>query len=138
MKNRINLSLLFFVLSICIGCSPANKNKYMEHYRDFIEEVAENYQTYSTTQWEKVAEKHNDFSSKWYAKFEHQLSAKEKLLVAGYVVKYNYYYARSQSKDVMDGVMELINDEDVQQFIDDIKEDGSNAIDQLEEFFNNL
>lgn len=138
MKNRINLLLLFFVLSLCLGCAPANKDKYMKRYRDFIDEVAENYQTYSASQWEKAAEKHNEFSGKWYSKFESQLSAKEKVLVAGYSVKYNYYYARSQSNDVMDGIIELIDGENMQQLIDGIKEEGSNAINQLEEFLNNL
>lgn len=138
MKNRIYLLLLFLGLSLCVGCAPANKDKYMERYRDFIEEVAENYQTYSDSQWEKAAEKYDNFSSKWYAEFESLLSAKEKVLVAGYSVKYNYYYARSQSKDVMNGIMELIDGEEVQQFIDGIKKEGSNAINQLEEFFNNL
>ena len=110
----------------------------MERYRDFIEEVAENHQTYSASQWEKAAEKYRDFSGKWYSKFENQLSAKEKVLVAGYSAKYNYYYARSQSKDVMDGIMELIDGEDVQQLIDGIKKEGGNAMNQLEEFFNSL
>ena len=138
MKNRINLLFLFCMLSLCLGCAPANKDKYMERYRDFIEEVAENYQTYSTSQWKKAAEKHNEFSGKWYSKFESQLSTKEKVLVAGYSAKYNYYYARSQSKDVMDGIIELIDGENVQQWIDGIKEEGSNAMNQLEEFLNNL
>ena len=138
MKNRINLLLLFFVLSLCLGCAPANKDKYMKRYRDFIEEVAENHQIYSASQWEKAAEKYRDFSEKLYSKFESQLSAKEKMLVAGYSAKYNYYYARSQSKDVKDGIMELIDGEDVQQLIDGIKKEGSNAINQLEEFFNSL
>ena len=130
------LSLFAMIMFVC--CAPANKESYMERYRDFIEEVAENHQTYSAAQWEKAAEKYRDFSEKWYAKFERQLSAKEKVLVAGYSAKYNYYYARSQSKDVMDGIMELIDGEDVQQLIDGIKKEGSNAINQLEEFFNSL
>lgn len=130
------LSLFAMIMFVC--CTPANKESYMERYRDFIDEVAENHQTYSASQWDKAAEKYGDFSEKWYAKFESQLSAKEKVLVAGYCAKYNYYYARSQSKDVMEGIMELIDGEDMQQLIEDIKKEGSNAINQLEEFFNSL
>lgn len=110
----------------------------MERYCNFIDEVAENYQSYSDAQWVKVTKKYNDFSEKWYVKFENQLSVKEKVLVAGYNVKFNYYYARSQSKEVVDGIIELIDSEDVQQIVDGLKEEGSNALQQLEQLYDNL
>lgn len=129
---------MLLVITICIGCAPMNKNSYMEQYCNFINDVAENYQTYSDAKWVKVAAKYNDFSEKWYVKFENQLSVKEKVLVAGYNVKFNYYYARSQSKEVVDGIIELIDSEDVQQIVNGLKEEGSNALRQLEQLYDNL
>ena len=109
----------------------------MDRYRNFIDEVAENHQTYSDAQWVKVAAKYKDFSETWYVKFENQLSVKEKVLVAGYNVKFNYYYARFQSKEAVDGIIELIDSENVQQIVDGLKEEGGNALQQLEQLYDN-
>ena len=110
----------------------------MEQYRDFIDEVADNYQSYSETQWRKAQEKFKNFSEIWYEKFKDEFSTKEQVLIVGYSAKFNYYYAKSQSQNVLDGIMELIDGEDVQQLIDGIKEDGSKVINQLEQIFNNI
>lgn len=110
MKNKILLGLSMFALA---ACSPMSKEMYMKRYTDFVEEISAKASSYAADDWDKCDKKYNKYSDVWYKKFQTELTASDKLLLAGYKVKYQYYRNICKISDsAMDMVNDFINDTD--------------------------
>ena len=108
MRNKILLGLAIFVFA---ACSPMSKDMYMKRYADFVEEISAKASSYAADDWDKYDQKYKKYSDVWYKKFQTELTASDKLLLAGYKVKYNYYRNICKTSDsVMDMVNDFMND----------------------------
>ena len=83
-----NLFILLITLFMVTSCAPSSKEEYLERYKKFMDEVTENYKTYSPEQWEMANEKFARFNNQWYLKFRPNLTWTEKATIAGYQLKY--------------------------------------------------
>lgn len=82
------LVTVFFVIK---NSSPFSKESYLEDYKEFIEEVSNENDTYSDEDWEEADEQFEKFNEEWYAKFEEELSFTEKITVTKYNAEYKIY-----------------------------------------------
>ena len=91
-----------------MACAPMSKKSYLEKYDDFISEISDNYQTYDDKTWKKQAEKYENFSGKWYDKFEDEFTLKDQISIRANQAKWYYYRnlksATSTVKQLLDAL----------------------------------
>lgn len=118
MKKLFALACVACVMML-VSCAPMSKEGYMDRYEAFMEEVAENYSTYTPEQWADKTEEFDLLSGEWYHKFKNEMSFREKVIVGAYQVKYAYYYSLGEAQKVVNGLTE---DEQLQEWKDQAKE----------------
>lgn len=110
-----------WLVAMLVACAPMSKENYMEQYADFMTEVSEKASSYTEKEWTKCDEKYKRFSEDLYEKFKSEMTMSEKLMLAGYEVKYQYY--RVKSTVDFDGIVDGVNS-----FIDSFNEDDVNTL----------
>lgn len=88
MRNKI---LFAFTLLTFVACAPMSKSSYMDQYSEFVKVVSQNASNYTEKDWVKQDEMYQKFSDKWYKKFQAEFTTSDKIMLAGYEVKYSYY-----------------------------------------------
>lgn len=118
-----------------ISCAPTSKEKYMEKFVSFLDEVSLEYKEYTPKDWNKMDEKFEKLTGEWYHKYEKEMTFKEDMKVQGYKLKYAYYKALAEGKATFDGFVDSVD-------VDGIKKDINNAAKDVkeaaEEFVNSI
>lgn len=128
MKNKI----LFVLALLFAGCAPMSKDSYMEKYSDFVEEVAQNASGYTEKDWEKKDGMYQKYSDTWYKKYQMELTTSEKILLAGYKVKYSYYRELSKCGDYVNDIINFIDSDSSVSNIKSLKDEMINGIEQID------
>ena len=92
------------------SCGPMTADSYMRQYEEFVDELADNFRTYSDADWDRQAKRYDKFTGPWYARVEDQLSMSQKLeahkLTCGAGLVFSYKYGR----DVAGAIFDLAGD----------------------------
>ncbi len=67
-----------------------SKDAYLQDFNEFISEVSENCRTYTEEDWADRTETYNLLTGEWYEKFELELTTKEELKIASWILKWQY------------------------------------------------
>ncbi len=114
------------------GCAPQSKEAYLEQYREFVNDVRDNHDSYSDEVWMRKNEKFMKFKGEWYDKFEDEFTIGEELKLAKYALTYNMAKANNGASELIQALKE---DEDIQ----DLKEQIRFYVDNdMEEDIDNL
>lgn len=128
------------------SCAPSSKEEYLERYKKFMDEVTENYKTYSPEQWEMANEKFARFNNQWYQKFRPNLTWTEKATIAGYQFKYQGLRVACELGTLYDENMKTEMDElrskvqyyvdnhleeDLERFLEEVKVAGKAIYEEL-------
>lgn len=89
--SSIAVIIIAIVIFLIKSAAPFSKEAYLEDYKEFIDEVSDENDTYSEDKWKDIDEKFDKFNEEWYEKFEDELSFTEKLTVAKYNAEYKIY-----------------------------------------------
>ena len=91
----MNIKKVFIAVVLCtaviVSCAPMSKDSYLDHFASFMNEAAEKCEGCSQKEWQKIEEKFELYSDKYYEKFKDELTAGDKLVVGGYHAKFKYY-----------------------------------------------
>lgn len=138
MKPNLSQLTKFFVAVIIsvsfFSCAPLTKESYLERYDEFIDEIKEEYETYTEEDWLDKDEKLEKFSGEWYDKFEEELTLKEELKITGLKAKYGYYRMLKTVKetyhDIADPLMSTTKEmkEKAQYYIENDMQDDLNEL----------
>lgn len=129
MNGRFSTGVFFVLLSLQLltGCAPWSKQSYVEKYERFMKEVAENAGDYSEEEWNDREAEFEKYAGEWYDRFESEFSTREKVVLAGYKVKFIYYRSLHEAKGAAEGLWETLNVEElkdrVQYYIENDMED---------------
>ena len=82
------ISSIIFVIK---SSSPFSKESYLEDYKEFIEKVSNENDSYSEDDWAETDETFEKYNEEWYNKFEPELSISEKLTITKYNAEYKIY-----------------------------------------------
>ncbi len=135
MKKLFALACVACVMML-VSCAPMSKESYMKRYEAFMDEVAENYSTYTPEQWADKTEEFDRLSGEWYRKYKAEMSFREKVVVGAYQVKYAYYYSLSEAEGV---VKSFTEDEQLQEWKEQAKEYINNDMeDDLKELMDEV
>lgn len=138
MRHSFKFLALFFFLNILMACHPQSKEKYIQRYDEFIENVSNSYNTFSESDWEKQVQKLELYSKQYYEKFQNELTTSEKIKLSMYPIKFYYYMGLvdikqgyQQLQEDWDEEIDIIKTEikDLEKYI---KEDLLMEIDSLE------
>ena len=142
MKTISKLGFLSFALAMMISCAPTSKEKYMDRYVSFLDEVSQEYKDYTPKDWEEMDEKFDKLNGEWYQKYAQELSFKDELKLQGYKMKYAYYRALAEGKSVVDGFVENIDVEQMKKDVEDaakeVNEVAKETYNAAEEFVNSI
>lgn len=124
--------LLCVMCALALGafcsCGPMTADSYMRQYEEFVDELADNFRTYSDADWDRQSKRYDKFTGPWYARVEDQLSMSQKLeahkLTCGAGLVFSYKYG----KDVAGALVGLAED-----FVGMLADDFSDAVDDLDE-----
>lgn len=121
-------AMLIAVVIVASSCSePSSKEAYLEKFESFVENVGEDYRNYSKKDWKYSEERFQKFSKEWHDKFKDDLTLKEKIKVAGLIVKYKSFNKGRKLEDFYDDVLKKDVDkvkEKIEYYIDnDMTED---------------
>jgi hypothetical protein len=138
---------IFLIAAVMFSsCDPYSKEEYLERYKRFIDEVSENYKTYSSEQWEYANERYARFNNEWYEKFKNQFTLEEKLKITGYQLKYNGLRAASEIgvfydehlKDDMEELRTKVKyyvdnrmEDDLKKFLEEVKKTSKTLYEEL-------
>lgn len=89
MKRIVFGSFLVLFLFTISSCTPFTREKYLEQYKLFMDQVTENSINYSEQDWRNADKKYARFNNEWYNKYKDDFTWKEKMLIADYKVRYN-------------------------------------------------
>ena len=138
MKTLIyfNIALTITLLSSCV---PMTKEKYLEQYEEFINEVSKDHEKYTEEDWEKAEEKLKKFNEEWYKKFEEEFTLKDEMKISKYTAMFNMYKTASDFNDILK-IFSTDNDEykemetKIKHYIDnDMEKDLKEMIEQAKE-----
>ncbi len=90
--NILKLTLVSLLFSV-FSCDPGSRLDYLREFDSFITEVSKDHQSYTDEEWVTLKEKYDLFAGEWYEKYEHELSFKDEMKVAGYKAKWLYCYS---------------------------------------------
>jgi hypothetical protein len=102
-KRMIKIFEVLTVLLLLSSCSPLTKEQYISDYRQFINEVKENKDTYSEEQWQKKDILFGKYSNTLFPKFESALTPEDKIILTKYHIEYDVYrYKNEAGKTLLD------------------------------------
>ena len=79
------------IIYVVKSSSPNSKESYLEEYKEFIEKVSDENDSYSEDDWAETDETFEKYNEEWYNKFEPELSFSEKLTITKYNAEYKIY-----------------------------------------------
>ena len=101
-------AVVMFVAVVLYSCGPMSKESYMENYKEFVDEVGENYKSYSSKDWSDKDEEHEKYYEEWYDRFKGELTFKDKAKLTKYAIKYNSYKGRCVWDEFVGACAEII------------------------------
>lgn len=119
-----------FVVAVLFSCAPMSKDSYLESYKEFVDEVGDNYKNYTTDDWKAKDAKYEKYVGEWYDKYKDEMTFKETLSVGGYSTKYNAYKAKVVMGEFIDSCEEYIEN--------DMEEDLNTLYEKSKEFTEEL
>ncbi len=136
MKIFSKLFYMGLLMIFMVSCTPMSKEKYMDRFASFIEEISLDYEGYSPENWAKMDEQFEKFTGEWYEKFEKEISLKEEIKIQGYKIKYAYYQTLSTGESLLNDIMNSIDVEGMKEEINNTTEDVKEAVEEFVEFIN--
>jgi hypothetical protein len=79
---------MLMAFALVSSCVRDNKQKYLNDYGDFMEEVSKKSKTYSKAEWKEADLMYDELNNELYSKFKAELSTDEKRVISGYRIKY--------------------------------------------------
>ncbi len=107
--------LLLASIMLMVSCAPASKEKYLQKFDEFIQEVSANKDSYTEADWTRMTEKYNKFSGEWYDKFEGELTLLEKGQVVANEGKWLYIQNLSGIISELDKAIQSIDTEKIKE-----------------------
>lgn len=121
-KLSIPVVLTFLLLS----CAPFSKESYLERYASFMQNVEQHYADYNADNWKQKDVEFAKYSRSWRAKFEDEFTWQDQITLLKYKVQYELF----KTKDNPLKLLELLQNQDFQQWTDEIKKMMGDDIDQ--------
>ena len=141
MKSKLflfsKIVAVVFVVIVLFSCAPMSKDSYLESYKEFVDEVGDNYKNYTAEDWKAQDAKYEKYIGEWYDKFKDEMSFKETLSVGAYSTKYNAYKTKVVMGGFIDSCEEYIKndmEEDLNTLYEESKEFGEELQKEFEEF----
>ena len=122
MRNKILLALTLLAF---VACAPMSKESYMEHYSEFMKEVDLNASNYTEKDWTKQDKMYQKYSDEWYKKYQAEFTTSDKIVLAGYKIKYSYYRGRNKFGN---WAIDAINSIDLESSAEAVKSLGDELI----------
>ncbi len=107
------LSILLCLLIFLTGCNSdttVSKNAFLKKFRSFVEEVEQNYASYTEEDWDECDETFNTQSKIDYEKHKDKLTESEKKEVNNLIGRYNGYRLKGKSRIFIDDMDETIEE----------------------------
>ncbi|HEB61991.1 MAG TPA: hypothetical protein ENI82_02460 [Bacteroidetes bacterium] len=136
MKKVIVLFVgIIFLFSNCTFDECTSKTLYIVSFENFIDKVENNYDEFTSKDWEKADAKFEKLTEECYDKFENKLTDRDKKKIVKYGIKYSFYRIRSglsldlnidndDVDDFLDNIDKVVdNEKDVTKILDKIKND---------------
>lgn len=143
MRSFLGLFLLSLTALLFTNCSPISKEGYIAEFEEFMDEVAQIYETHLPKEWAEVEKQFSKFAKEYYDKFELELSPSDKLKVLGFQAKFNKYKLHRElkglTKDAKKGINKAIDqvkdyaNKDLQKDLDELKRDVDKVIKEISE-----
>lgn len=124
------IGILF--LNSCEYLDPCyTKDAFMAHFHETIEEVKENGQGYSESDWEDMDKKVETIMDDCHEKYKDELTTKEKQKVIIYASTYIYERQKGKMSDIVVSIEDLKLDKKVKEFI-------AQTDDEIKDLFNEV
>ena len=109
-------SLIFLLVFILFSCKAPidSKETYLQQYKDFVAEIKEHKDDYSSEKWKEKDIEFKKFSSELYQKYESELGLIEQATLA----KYALIYGSTRGVNALNAVLE---DDQLEKSIEDLK-----------------
>lgn len=91
MKSTIKLIVFIFLTLSVASCNQYTKEDYLTNYRDFINEIKEEWKTYDDEDWKKLEIQNQSFFVKDKYEFMAELSPAEQVRIHRYNFLFNFY-----------------------------------------------
>ncbi len=126
--------LLLASILLMVSCAPASKEKYLQRFDEFIQEVSDNKDSYTEEDWTRVAEKYDKFCGEWYDKFEKEFTLLEKGHIVANEGKWLYYQNLSGVISDLDKAIQSIDTDKIKKDVkfyleNDMQKDLQNLYD---------
>lgn len=152
--TRIFPALFFLLIISLVGCSSVSKTQFLENYDEFMEEVQEDHEDYSSKDWKKKNESLKTFLEDEYPQFEEDLTKKEKVRIWAQALTYQVYQHKEEVIEEIEKNEEVyvemieehvefvteVNEEiiedvlpELERILPELKEVGKSLIERLEE-----
>ena len=105
---KIFYSVVFFCIIILLVSCAEPKEKYIDDYSNFIEEVSEESASYSTEQWGNTDSINDVYSSDYYEAYSHDMTDDEKARVSRLKGRYLGLRILDVGYDIKEGVEETV------------------------------
>lgn len=132
MKHSIKIFVLLSCLWILSSCGPMTPDSYMNQYAQFVEDLQNNHDNYSTAQWDDQYKKFQRFNDAWYDRVEDRLGMSQKIEVSKLSYTAGLLFAEKYGVDIFkmlpDMVSEMMNTPSCVEF-----EEFETALDQMGE-----
>ncbi|MCG6191206.1 DUF6565 domain-containing protein [Maribellus maritimus] len=154
MNSSFRLIFVSLILVVSNGCQkPADKEAYLQNFRDFVERVKKYHDDYRKADWEWADKRFAQYSDKWYNDFKEELTTNEKIEVLTLKLEYQNLKEPSvisdllkglkredidEIKDKIDEYIEKDFDEDVEQVMDGLMEIGDSAVKVVEDILEEI
>lgn len=148
MKHSIKFLLLLSVLWLMAGCAPLTPESFMQQYAQFVENLQDNHDNFTTAQWDEQYEKYQRFNDVWYHRFEDRLGMSQKIEVTKLSYTAGLIFAEKYGIDILhllpNMVTEMTNSvggiqmEQFETALDDLGEEIEMSLDQIEESIDGL
>jgi hypothetical protein len=131
-KNIFTYGLSFILILSITGCSYYSKESYLKGFEEFIADVSQNHKSYDDKKWEKQTARYEKFAGGWYEKFKDDFTAKEKITITSYKVKFNYFKKTDQVSSAIDSLLEAFDVDDIKEQLEYyVENDMQNEIQQF-------
>jgi hypothetical protein len=67
------------------------KGQYLSEYKDFIQQVKENWQEYTVEDWRQMDKIHYKYCEKLFKKYENGFTVEDKIILAKYRLQYDVF-----------------------------------------------
>lgn len=98
----MKIGAAFWLIVILVSsCAPMSKDVYLNNYDKFVENVRENHEKFTESDWINADKKFDEYSNKLFVKFEPEFTLEEKVLVTKYRLQYDIYRYKDDAIDII-------------------------------------